>query len=648
MAKQYASGARLLPILALILLINAPLPGAPVAAAPLADDGTPAALYLPWLAKGPPPILLAAAYIDSSRSGEADEALLLWNAGQQPQPLAGWQIESNGRRAVVAADSTLTIAAGERLWCAAEAAAFRQSFGQSPGCEWAADSDADVPNLQGKISLVNGGGTLRLLDPDGVAVDVLLYGAESAPDAGWNGPPAQLYTHGVFTAQGQVWQRKRDPHSGLPIDSDRAQDWAGDLTDSVWGRQMRWPGWQGWDDGERARPLAAEASADLLLAVGPEGLYAPIAETLNDAAATIDLSIYTLDHPQLAQRLAEAAGRGVRVRVLLDGGPPGGITVLQKWCVARLVAAGGDVRYFAMAADAPSGLKRRYRYLHAKYGVVDGQVALVSTENFSQDSMPLPSSQPLGGRRGFALLTNAPPVVAGLQAIFATDWAPDRFSDLRPYAADDPKYGAPPPAYTPPPPPVYAVKEAPFAQPAAVNGAGHFVLLSAPENALRPDTGMQALIARAGAGDELALVQLYEQRHWGPGSSNPLADPNPRLEALIAAARRGATVRILLDSFFDDAGDLRSNVATADYVEAVAAAEGLDLAVRVGNPTAGGIHAKLLLARVGGETWSAIGSLNGGEISYKVNREVVLMVDDPVVYGRLLDVFQHDWALVTR
>jgi phosphatidylserine/phosphatidylglycerophosphate/cardiolipin synthase-like enzyme len=127
-----------------------------------------------------------------------------------------------------------------------------------------------------------------------------------------------------------------------------------------------------------------------------------------------------------------------------------------------------------------------------------------------------------------------------------------------------------------------------------------------------------------------------------------MAAPNRRLEALIDAARRGAHVRILLDSFFDDPADLRSNAATAAYVQAVAAVEGLDLAARLGNPTGGGIHAKLLLARIGGERWSAVGSLNGGEVSAKLNREVVLLVEQPDVYNRLLEVFQHDWALVTR
>jgi cardiolipin synthase A/B len=59
-------------------------------------------------------------------------------------------------------------------------------------------------------------------------------------------------------------------------------------------------------------------------------------------------------------------------------------------------------------------------------------------------------------------------------------------------------------------------------------------------------------------------------------------------------------VRLLLDSFFDDEDGLRSNRATADYLHALAQAEGLDPEVRLGNPTGGGIHAKLYLVRVGG------------------------------------------------
>jgi len=169
-------------------------------------------------------------------------------------------------------------------------------------------------------------------------------------------------------------------------------------------------------------------------------------------------------------------------------------------------------------------------------------------------------------------------------------------------------------------------------------------VLSSPENSLRPDVGLFALLARAGAGDEILVELLYEHKHWGESTSNPIADPNPRLQAMIAAARRGASVRLLLDSYFDDPEGLRSSRATVAYVNELAANEGLDLRARVGNPTLGGIHSKLLLLRLGDELWSAVGSLNGSEISNKLNREVVLLTDLAGVHARLAEVFHWDWA----
>ncbi len=88
----------------------------------------------------------------------------------------------------------------------------------------------------------------------------------------------------------------------------------------------------------------------------------------------------------------------------------------------------------------------------------------------------------------------------------------------------------------------------------------------------------------------------------GDGQSNPIADPNPRLQMIIDAARRGAKVRVLLDSFIDEPEALRSNQAMVGYLAAVATTEGLDIVSAVGNLTGGGIHAKWLLARVDGVT----------------------------------------------
>jgi hypothetical protein len=370
-------------------LFMADSPFTPAGTSPFTDTLT-VHIYLPLIA-GPPPahLLIAAAYIDSVISGEPDEAILLWNIGDGRQLLAGWQLTTQTRQVTFPLTTTLQLQPGQHIWCTAQAVAFRTTFGTNPACEWATDSDPDVPNLDGKLTLPNSGGRIQLLNAAGQVVDTLLYGDEQQPAGGWAGAAAQLYTRGVLPAAGQIWQRKFDPQTALPIDSDRASDWSGDLADLDQGRRVRMPGWQGWGRDDLAWPVSGVANTSVTIAVGPEGLYRPIAQALAAANQSIDLSIYQLAHRELAQVLADAARRGVRVRILLEGSPPGGIDPLQKWCLAMIAAAGGEVRYSAPLDDAPNGYRPRYRYVHAKYGVIDQRLVIEGTENFTQKSTQL-------------------------------------------------------------------------------------------------------------------------------------------------------------------------------------------------------------------------------------------------------------------
>ncbi len=641
--------ARLLPLLFPLILLLAWAQASPPAlptSATVPPDPQPQShrLFLPMIQKPGSRVLLAAAHIDSAVSGERDEALLLWNLGPASQPLAGWQIRGNGRTATFPLTTTLTLAPGQQLWCAREAQAFARAFGFFPGCEWGGDTDPQVLDLTGsRPVLTNYGGEIQLLDPSGQVVDALLYGDETFVPEGWMGPAAQLYARGDLPEEGQVWRRKLDRASGLPLDTDRAQDWAGDAQDLAWGRRIYMPGWALWERGdwrgvEDENPTAAQVT----VAVGPEGLYQPIAELLAGAQESIWLSLYTFEHPELATLLAQAAARGVDVRLLLEGGPSGGITELQRWCLAQIQAAGGQVLYMAIGEGAPRGYRSRYRFLHAKYGLVDGRAAFVSSENFTRDSMPLPGAQ-VAGRRGVALLTDAAPVITELRVLFLQDWAPDRLLDLRPFTPGDPVYGGPAEDFVPPTPAMEPPLDSPFQEPVSQAGAFRFQVVASPDESLDPDQGLFALLAQAGPGDRIWMTQLYEHKFWGEPTSNPVADPNPRLQALLDAARRGAQVRLLLDSFFDAPDSPRSNRATVDYLAGVARQEGLDLEARLGNPTGLGIHAKVALVQVGAERWTAVGSLNGSEVSYKLNREVLLLTDAPAIHQRLVEVFQWDW-----
>ncbi|MBI1293666.1 hypothetical protein GC175_01750 [bacterium] len=467
-------------------------------------------VFLPTVQRTPSRIVIAAAHIDSARSGEPDEAILLWNLDGQPQALAGWRLRGNGRTAVAPPDFPLTIPAHGSIWCAKEATAFAATFGFPPACEWT-DSDPNVPDLvDGVPALTNTGGVIQLFAPDGTVIDTLLYGNTSATANGWTGAAAQLYSRGVIPAQGQVWRRKVDPATQSPVDSDRATDWASDLNDLVWGRQVYFPGWRLWQ--EVVPHEAVPSWANTTVAVGPDGLYTHVAAVLGAATERVDLAIYTFEHPPLAQLLAERARQGVRVRLLVDGSPAGGVDDLQRWCLAQMAAAGVEILWMDERDDAPAGYRPRYRFLHTKYAIVDGRMALVGSENFNLDAMPLTDGTlSPQGRRGFYLSTDAPPVVAELERIFAADWQPNWSYDLRPFDATT---DGPPAEFALETVPVEVWIDAPFAEALSASGEMRFAVLTAPDNATRPDAAIHAILARAGAGDEIHWVQLYEHKYW--------------------------------------------------------------------------------------------------------------------------------------
>jgi phosphatidylserine/phosphatidylglycerophosphate/cardiolipin synthase-like enzyme len=327
---------------------------------------------------------------------------------------------------------------------------------------------------------------------------------------------------------------------------------------------------------------------------------------------------------------------------LLEGAPPGGVSDQQRWCIARIAEAGGAVLY--MAGDSSAGIHDRYLNQHAKIWLIDGATAIIGSENPSLDSFPNDDkADGTLGRRGVYLATNAPAVAGRVAAIIEADLDP-AFPDLLPYDAAHPRLGEPPPDFAPVFDSGGTRYPAPFTAPLDTAGRFRLEVCQAPEHSLRRSDCLLGLIDRAGAGDTVLIQQLQEPPYWGPSDGSVETDPNPRLEAYLAAARRGAKVRVLLDAYFDDLSSARSNLRTQEYLTAVARAEGLDLEARRGNPTGLGLHNKMVLAEIDGQGWVMVGSLNGGEASSKVNREVSLLVDADEAYRYLAGVFGSDWG----
>lgn len=620
-------------------------------------------------------VVISAVFPNGMARADADEAVQLWNVGARAVDLGGHVLSTASGSAAFPDGARLS--AGGRWWLASDAGAFARTFGEAPDWAWAGTALGDWPAGAGagvvaalttpsaRLRLANGGAWLRFAAPDGRLVDAVRYADAPAPAEppapGWRGPAVAPYAlPGVSTAE-QVLYRKLDPLLGRPVsDTDTAADWASDTADPVLGQRARLPG---WDLEGRLSPLRvplqpprpgddgpAPADGAIELAVAPDALLPFLRRHLGSATVSIDLAAYTFDNPDLADVIAERARDGVRVRLMVDGAPAGGQTPAQRWCLARIAAAGGEVRTMDRGGD----VRPRYASYHAKVIVIDGATLLIGTENPGLGAAPQPGRP---GRRGVFAALAQPDAVAWAAALLADDLDAARHADVRPFQPDHPTRGAPAADYRPPRPADVAGTYAPLAPDTARLGdVSALTLLSAPENVLHPTAGLAALVARAAAGDPVRVAQLREAWTWGPAEEAGLdasqATTNPRLAAYLAAARRGARVRILLDGRFDDGGP-NSNRDAAARLNAIARAERLDLEARLADPAGGGLHAKLVLValapRRDAAAWAAshwvhLGSWNGTEVSAKANREAAVQFESADGHAFLARVFDADWA----
>lgn len=630
---------RNLPVLAVLAGLAVGMTAGSGGATPLASP--PAhqfIVYLPLVTMQQPRIRLAALYYDSETSGETDEAFRLWNVGDAALDLAGYRV-GDGQRVVTF--PSLSLAPGAGLWCTGDAMVFARSFGFSPDCEYGADSDPEVPNLSGQaLRFGNSGGQALLFNRAGQLADAVVYESGDAGQPGWQGPAVEPYTpSNTFPAEGQILYRKFDWRTGqLWPDSDRRADWAQDPADLYNGQRVQYPGW----DLERfARPASIVASGVLTAALGPDNLYDVVSQTLAGAQQSIRLASFTFEHVALAELLAAKASNGVAVSILLEGAPAGGISDQQRYVTQLIEAAGGQVWF--MVNDR-NDAKDRYSNQHAKYIVVDERLLLVSSENFNPDSMPDDDkSDGTLGRRGTAMVSDDPALVSHARALFDADLDPLHHADLFRWRAEDPRYGAPPAGFIPSTASGGSGYQLIHAQPLRVTGPFAAEFVQSPETSLLPaaEGGLLGMVARAGPGDTVLVQQLYERVSWGGAAATPESAPNPRLLAYIAAARRGATVRIMLDSFFDPG----ANAQTAAWLNLLAQAEQLDLAARLANPAGRGLHNKMVLVQAGGTGWVHVGSLNGSEASAKINRELAVQVQSNAVRDYLAAAFWQDWLL---
>ena len=447
-----------------------------------------------------------------------------------------------------------------RVVVARDAAAYARVHGLPPDYE-IAGSDPAVPDMTalGDLRLANDGDNL-----------ILMAGRTVVQEVRWpeDVPARQGQVH--FLRDG-VW----DPHPRMIGQSDFA-------------------------------PATYEDVA-VTLFVSPDCSYEVFAGAIGSARQSIDANVYEFTHPGIARMLVEAAGRGVAVDLLLEGGPVGGISAEEKAVVSYLTGNGVPVRVMTTQGDAHA----RYRFDHAKYLVIDGESVLVTSENFKESGVP---ETGLKGNRGWGAWVQDPRVAGYFSEVYETD---STGGDIGPA----PSGGAPAETGRSAYDPVFA--------PLTVEGAAVTPVLS-------PETSDLVLALIAGAEERLLIEQAYITNSTGGG-------PNRFLAEAIDASRRGVAVQVVLDSSWFNVEGENDNDEQAAWINALARSESLPLEARCIDLDAANLEKVHTKGVVVDNSSVLISSINWNDNSPDFNREAGVIVVHPDAAHYFAAAFDADW-----
>jgi cardiolipin synthase A/B len=563
--------------------------------------------------------ILTEVYADTNVSYEPDEYVAVTNPTAGTLAIGGWYVQIGSTKVSFPAGTALS--AGQTVYVAKSASAFQGEMLFAPSFEYGPDSDPSVPQMTlsttSAPSIANGGGALYLKDSTGAAIDTFVYGTGSST-TGWSGASVTVVTEGT------LYVREKDESTAQYPDTDAAADW----------KHLRV-----YQAGQSRYGAPTYSYAGTIQPYSsPDNSYQTLVSLVNSATASIDLNVYEFHSVPLMTALQNAAARGVKVRVFLEGQPVGGLVDQGKYVAQQLVGAGAQVRF--IVSDTANGIYKRYRFDHAKYAVVDGKSVFVQSENWKPTGVP---SDPSDGNRGWGIILNNATSAQFYATVFNGDWntaAKDSF----PFTASDTRWGAPSAGFVPDssvPTGHYSL----LAKSKPINGQFNVTPIMAPDSTFLQQQQNSILGLAKNAQKTLLVEQLYINKYWCAASTGSVTStPDLYLEEVINAARRGVKVRVLLDSAFLDTTDPRDNTYTVQYINDIAASEHLDMQARLVDCAAVGIekiHNKGMI--IDGKK-VLVSSINWSENSPENNREAGVIVDNTEVAAYYEPLFWYDWT----
>lgn len=332
----------------------------------------------------------------------------------------------------------------------------------------------------------------------------------------------------------------------------------------------------------------------------PESDGSEIVSAIQSAERTVDISVYTISHPGIASVLAHVLSNGVRVRILVEGSPAGGIPSEEISMLTSLVKLGADV-HVIKSNDS----YKRFPYVHTKYALIDGDTAVITSENWTESAF--------SGNRGWGCVIIDSSLTGYLELFFESDFDPSKqdIAELKRLF------------------PTAVASKIPEFSPVASDFRTYTADITP---VISPDYSRKTLMSFiSGASGRLYSQQLYVEYGWLEYGDNPLS----RMEDL---AHAGVDCRLLVDVTYDDPLDDDPE----DGYGIFAHYDGTDLLnVRYEDSDLFGMaHNKGIVKD--SSVW--IGSMNWTENSVSRNREVSVIIDSPEIADYYATLFLTDWG----
>ena len=375
---------------------------------------------------------------------------------------------------------------------------------------------------------------------------------------------------------------------------------------------------------------AALTASPILVSESPGTNLQLTLKAINSATSTLHINAYELTSQAIAEAIVEQIKQGVKVTILEEGQPVGGFSKDARERRSEIVNAmnrkGRGNGFYMMEADSVA--ERRFHFDHAKYILVDNDELLLGSENYSNTGNPEQGNK---GNRGWAVLTQEKNIAQHFAGVFKGDCDTTKGDVHRHSGTFD---GAPNWLAIP------EIEEAPVNR-RALTGleAAKIDIVTAPDNSEK------AILDLLNSAKDTIDVELMSfNSKWKDKRS-------PFFGALVAAAKRGVDIRVLLNdnTVFERRSDknVKKSNPNLDTVNALNKLTGLKgkLKAKIADIDSMGvtyIHNKGVL--VDGNR-VLVSSINWTENSVVNNREAALIITSEEVYEHYSKLFNSDWAV---